>query len=134
MLSFIFSPRTCPSVFRFTVTVFLFPPLSFPNAQRVLTFATQLGLHPDELLLLRLALLGWEMESHDHTFHEVMVAADNFDSLLDYPKPHPSGRPWIHVYDQLLPDENIGIRLDLSITQSFNRGHLEHHLAAGWWV
>lgn len=55
---------------------------------------------PDELLLLRMALIAWQAHVFDHSFHEIMLALDGYQPVVQYPKDHTR---WLEVYETLWP-------------------------------
>ena len=101
--------------------------------------AERLGFTTDELLLLRVAMLGWQLAVRDHSFFEVMLAFDNFGEDLNYPPPELKELPWIRSYDMILPKKKLRLRSFLEAgtnshakthfsASKFDLAHLESHL------
>ncbi len=102
------------------------------TSQMLMDYVRHMGLLPEELLLFRLALMGWQMAVRDHSFHEVMSGLDGFHPLLEYPL---DGVPWAEAYNHLLP-ASLTVRSlqeasesrDVGSVRTYNIGHLETHL------
>lgn len=101
----------------------------------LLPAAEYFGLSRNELILFRLALIGWMCEVQDHSMLEIIQGAARIYPGKSYPKWEAAGeetphtlRDWRHIHQNLLPHDFSMYDNHATLT-SFN-AHVEHYMAS----
>lgn len=107
----------------------------------IMSTAETLNLVEEELALLRLVLLGWQLPFQDHTLLEVMMGAARSFHGRSYPKWHSHGTPslqdWKDIHQHLLPDnfDHDGVTLaalNKHISSYISSFNAQHGTAVAW--